>query len=177
MEKRYFTSDLSQPLVGFVDLLDRNDLDVGGDVVLAAEVEHLLGFGEAADERAREAAAREDEAEDGDGQRLLWRAHHGDVAVAAQQVDVGVDVVFGGHGVEDEVEAAGVLGHLVGVARDDNLIGAEAQSVVLLAGEVVKTTVWAPRACANFTPMWPSPPRPTTPTFLPLVTPQWRMGE
>ncbi len=25
--------------------------------------------------------------------------------------------------------------------------------------------------------MWPSPPRPTTPTFLPLVTPQWRIGE
>src|SRR5439155_26345683 len=25
--------------------------------------------------------------------------------------------------------------------------------------------------------MWPSPPRPTTPTFLPLPTPQWRIGE
>ena len=46
-----------------------------------------------------------------------------------------------------------------------------------LPGEVVKTTTWAPNAWANFTPMWPSPPRPTTPTFLPLVTPQWRIGE
>ena len=46
-----------------------------------------------------------------------------------------------------------------------------------LFGEVVKTTTCAPNAWANFTPMWPSPPRPTTPTFLPLVTPQWRSGE
>src|SRR5271166_5574977 len=44
-------------------------------------------------------------------------------------------------------------------------------------GEVVKTTVFAPNARANFTPMWPRPPRPTTPTFLPLVTPQRHMGE
>ena len=33
---------LEQPLVGFIDLLDWNDLDVGGDVVCATEVEHLL---------------------------------------------------------------------------------------------------------------------------------------
>ena len=49
IEKRYFTSDLMQPFVGFVDVLDRNDLDIGRDVVLAAEVEHLLRFGDAAD--------------------------------------------------------------------------------------------------------------------------------
>src|SRR5437867_8516330 len=46
-----------------------------------------------------------------------------------------------------------------------------------LSGEVEKTTTCAPSACANFTPMWPSPPRPTMPTFLPLVTPQCCMGE
>ena len=40
---------LDQSLVGFVDFLDRDDLDVGGDVVRAAEVEHLLRFGDAAD--------------------------------------------------------------------------------------------------------------------------------
>src|ERR1035438_10404036 len=34
-----------------------------------------------------------------------------------------------------------------------------------LPGEVVKSTMWAPKARANFTPMWPRPPRPTTPTF------------
>ena len=49
IEKRYFTSDLEQPFVGFVDLLDGDHFDVGGDVVLAAEVEHLLGLGNPAD--------------------------------------------------------------------------------------------------------------------------------
>ena len=86
IEKRYFTSDLSEPLVGFVDLLDGDDFDVGGDVVLAAEVEHLLGFGDAADGRAGEAAASEDEAERGDGQRLLGSADQGEVAVAASRL-------------------------------------------------------------------------------------------
>ncbi len=56
MEKRYFTSDLSSLLVGFVDLLDRDHFDIGGDVVRAAEVEHLLGLGDAADRRAGETA-------------------------------------------------------------------------------------------------------------------------
>ena len=50
-----------------------------------------------------------------------------------EQVDVGVDVVLGGDAVEDEVEAAGVLLHLVGVARDDDLVGAEPERVLLLA--------------------------------------------
>ena len=76
----------------------------------------------------------QDEAEGGDGQRLLGRADEGEVAVAAEQVDIGVDVVIGGDGVEDEVEAAGVLLHLVGIARDDDFVGAEAERVFLLAG-------------------------------------------
>ena len=47
----------------------------------------------------------------------------------------------------------------------------------VLPGDVVKTTTCARSAWANFTPMCPSPPSPTTPTFLPLVTPQCRSGE
>ena len=40
---------LQEAVVGFVDLLDGDYFYVAGDVVLAAEVEHLLGFGDAAD--------------------------------------------------------------------------------------------------------------------------------
>src|SRR5215210_2378814 len=40
---------LEHPLVGLVDLLDRDHLDIGSDVVLSAEVEHLLRLGNAAD--------------------------------------------------------------------------------------------------------------------------------
>jgi hypothetical protein len=41
--------------------------------------------------------------------------------------------VLGGDGVEDEVEAAGVLAISFGVAGEDDFIGAEAERVVLLA--------------------------------------------
>src|ERR1700760_3602875 len=40
-----------QSLISFVDLLDRDDFNVGGDVVLAAEVEHLLRLRDAANQR------------------------------------------------------------------------------------------------------------------------------
>jgi hypothetical protein len=61
-------------------------------------------------------------------------ADEGKVAVAAEELDVGVNVVVGGDGVEDEVEAADVLLHLAGIAGDDDFVGAEAERVLLLAG-------------------------------------------
>lgn len=39
---------LEQALVGFVDLLDRDDFDICGDVVLTAKIEHFLSLGDAA---------------------------------------------------------------------------------------------------------------------------------
>ena len=170
---------LEHPLVGFVDLLDRDDFDVGSDVVLAAEVEHLLRLGDAADGRAGQAAA---------GRMIRPNAATGSGFSGAptsvrlpsrvEQVEVGVDVVLGGDAVEDEVEAAGVLlpsRRRSWRRRPRPRRAASASSI--LSGEVVKTTVCAPNAWANFTPMCPSPPRPTMPTFLPFVTPQWRSGE
>jgi len=123
---------------------------------------------QAANGRAGKAATRHDEAECGQGQRLFRRANQRDVAVAAEQVDVGVDVVVGGDGIQDEVEAAGVLRHFVGIAGEDDLIGAQAEGIVLLAGRSGEDHGVRAEAWANLTPMCPSPPRPTTPTFLPL---------
>lgn len=125
---------LEQSLIGFVHLLDGDDFDICGDVVLAAKIEHLLGFGDAADVRARETATTHDEAECRDIQRLLGCADKGDVAVKAEQVEIGVDVVLGGDGVEDEIEAASVLLHLVGVAGDDHFIGTKAERLFFLVG-------------------------------------------
>src|ERR1700730_4764283 len=51
---------LKQSLVGFVDPLDGDDFDIGGNVMRPAKVEHLLGFGDAADGRAGETAASHD---------------------------------------------------------------------------------------------------------------------
>jgi hypothetical protein len=39
---------VEQLLVSFVDLLDGDDFDIGGDVVRTAEVQHLLCFRDAA---------------------------------------------------------------------------------------------------------------------------------
>src|SRR5580698_8677389 len=55
-----FYVGLQEPVIGVVDLLDGDDFDVGGDVVFAAEVEHLLSFGDASDRRAGETAAAEE---------------------------------------------------------------------------------------------------------------------
>src|SRR5258707_4112225 len=49
-------------------------------------------------------------------------------------------------------------------------------SSILLA-EVVNCTTCAPNECANFNPMCPKPPNPTTPTLLPLPTFQCRSGD
>src|SRR6266496_31548 len=59
---------LEQSLAGFVGFLDRDHFDIGGDVVLPAEVEHLLGFGDTADGRAGEAATPHDQGECRDGE-------------------------------------------------------------------------------------------------------------
>src|SRR5215212_4315628 len=65
----------------------------------------------------------------------LWRcAHKGDVAVAIEQAEICVDIVIGGDGVEDEIEAAGVLLHFVSVAGYHDFVGAEAKRVFLLIG-------------------------------------------
>src|SRR6185312_5830950 len=125
---------LHQSLIGFVDLLHGDDFDVGGDVVLAAEVEHLLCFGEAADGRAGEAASSEDEVEGGDREWLFRCPHKAQVAVVAQKTEQAVDVVVGGDGVENEVEAARMLGHLVGIAGEHNFIGAQTQRVFHFVG-------------------------------------------
>ncbi len=47
----------------------------------------------------------------------------------------------------------------------------------ILLSDVVNRTVCAPKAWANFTPMCPSPPSPTMPTFFPWVAPHLRSGE
>src|SRR6476661_6645638 len=110
---------LQQSLVSFVDFLDWNNFDVGRDVMFAAKIEHLLRFGDTADRRAGEAVSAEDQAEGRNRERFLRCADEGDIAVPTKQIDIRVDVVIGGNGVEDEVEAAGVLFHLVGIAGDD----------------------------------------------------------
>src|SRR2546423_558488 len=79
----------------------------GDGLVRSGKTGSVSRLGDAADGRAREAAPPRDERERGDGERLGRCADQRQVAVAAQELEVGVDVVIGGDRVEDEVEAAG----------------------------------------------------------------------
>ena len=102
--------------------------------MLAAKVQHLLSFGDAADIRAGETAATHDEAECRHVQGLLRCADKGNVAIEAEQVEIGVDVVLGGDGVEDEIETASMLLHFIGVAGDDHFVSTEAERVFCFVG-------------------------------------------
>ena len=132
--KAVFHITFQHAFIRFINILNLNHFDIGSDAMLATEIKHFLGFGDAADERAGEAAASEQQTEGGDGERLRRRADKGEITIQAEQVDIGIDIVIGGDGIEDEVEAAGVLLHLVGMTRDHGFVGAEAERVFLLAG-------------------------------------------
>ncbi len=117
-----------------VDLLDVDHLDVRDDAVLGAEIEHLLRFGDAADQRSGNRLAPENQ--HADVRRRVGMFGHADQAhraVAPEQRGEGVEIMACRDRVEDEVEAAGMRRHLLGVARHDHLVGAEIERVLPLA--------------------------------------------
>src|SRR6516225_8741557 len=109
-----------QSLVCFVDFLNRNDFDFSSDVMFAAKIEHLLRLGDASDGRAGETAPSRDQGERCDVQWFSRSADKSEISIASKQIDIGVDVVIGGNGVENEIEAAGVLLHFVAIAGYHN---------------------------------------------------------
>ena len=86
IEKPILHVGLHHPLVGLIDLSDRDHFDVGGDVVRPAEVEHLLRLGDAADRRAGETAASEDETEHRDWQRSCGKVRSEQPAVTRCEI-------------------------------------------------------------------------------------------
>ena len=125
---------LEQLLVGFVDLLDGDDLDIGGDVVVPTKVKHLLGLAAIPPMGEPERLRRPNrKVKGGDGERLFRRTDEREIAVPSEQIEVGVNVVIGGDRVEDEVELL-VCSAFLSIAGDNDLIGAEAKRVPRLAG-------------------------------------------
>jgi hypothetical protein len=104
--------------------LDRNNFDVGGDVVFAAKVEHLLSHGYPANSGTGKIAVPKNQVESSDSERLRRSTDEGQVAITSEQFEIRVDVVIGRDGVENEIEAIFVLLHLIGVAGHDDFIGA-----------------------------------------------------
>src|SRR5262245_9679910 len=79
-----FHIGFKQPVVSIVYLLHGADFDMGGDVVLAAEVKHLVGFRDAANGRSGKAAPSKEKAKGRHGEGFLWRADEGKGAVPGQ---------------------------------------------------------------------------------------------
>ena len=102
-----------------------------------AEVEHLLGFGDAADLGAREGLAAVDEGAQRQGDGLSGQAHVDEDAVGAQGGHVaGVVEAVGGHGAQDQVEGPPQgLEHALLAGRVE-VVGAEAAGVGLLGAAV-----------------------------------------
>ena len=71
-------------------------------------------------------------AEHADRGRFLGQADQGDGAVLLEQREVGLECVWRGSCIEDEVEGAGVFLHRGFVGREDDLVGAELDGVVFL---------------------------------------------
>src|ERR1700743_1168270 len=70
---------LHQPVISLVHLLDRNDLNIRGEIVLPAEIKHLLGLGNPTDRRTRKTAPSEEQIERRNSQRLLRRSHKSEI--------------------------------------------------------------------------------------------------
>ena len=124
---------LLHPLIGLVDLIRGDGLDVAGDAVPGAEVQHLLRLPDPADQRAGDAPTTPKQRQGEDGQALGRQAQHDHGAVARQQLNVAGDLVGGRDGVDDQVELLGRRLHRVLVGVDQEVFGPHPLGVGLLA--------------------------------------------
>src|SRR6267154_765791 len=133
-DEAVFYVALKETGVGVVDLLDADFFDVRGDAVFGAEIEHLLGFANAANGGAGKAMAPHNQIESGHWEGFLRSADKGHGAVTLEQAEVGVHVVSGGDAIQNEIEAAGVLLQLLGMFRNDHFVGAKSLRIGGLVG-------------------------------------------
>jgi hypothetical protein len=135
-DEAVFHVSFNDALEGFVDLLDGNDFDVGGNSLLRAVVEHLLRLSHAPDDRPGPAAAFEEEMAGEDDGRLVGETDLGVGGVALERFEVRVDVVRSGDGIEDEVGSL----EITTSSAPRRLASA------ILDSEVVNWTTCAPKA-------------------------------
>jgi hypothetical protein len=94
-----------------------------------------------------------------------------------RKIEVGAEIVRSRHRVEYEVEPAGLFLHLRVVARDDDLVGAEALAVGdLPAGRREKRHMRA-HGVRELQRHVSEPVEADDPDFLPRPHPPWRSGE
>src|SRR5208283_5908109 len=97
--------------------------------MLGAEVQHLLRLPDSTNEGASELPPPEEQATHRDRQRSRRRSHQRHCPVEFDQIEISIQVVFGGHRVQDEVEAAEMLLHLHFIGRDHHFVSPQTQRV------------------------------------------------
>src|SRR6267378_4450841 len=169
---------LQHPLVSFVYFLDGNDFDVGGMVVLAAEVEHFLGLPDSTDLGTGQAAAAAGQRESRNRRWLVGKTDHDHAAIDPEKAEIVAPIHFGRDRTQDEIERTLQGGERARVRGRMEVVGTQALGVeLLLEAKWLSTVTSAPLACASLTPICPSPPRPTMATVLPGPACQCFRGE
>ena len=96
---------LQCPLIRLIHLLDRNQLDIGRNVMVGAVIEHVLRLAQAAHAGTRKAPSFENERERFNFQCLGRDPDHREHAVAAYELEVGVHIVGRGDRIKDKIES------------------------------------------------------------------------
>ena len=136
--------------------------------MFAAEVQHLLGLGDPADERTGETFATEEQSKGGNLEWCFRSTHQGNVSVTTKHIDVGVDVVMSGDGIQDEVERSGLRPHLFGVAGNDHLVGPQTERILFLAWRGGKDHDVGAEGAGKLDPHVTQSPEADYPHFFPL---------
>ncbi len=105
--------------------------------MLAAEIQHLLGFLDRADHRASQRTTAGDDREGVHWDRMFRHTekHHG--AIDLQQAEIGIPVDFRRNGAEDQVEGTGELFEGRGIAGGIIFLRTKLKAVFLL-GECLR---------------------------------------
>lgn len=123
---------LHDAVVSLVDLLNGDNFDVAGDIVLAAKVQHLLRFPHAPDHGAGKAAAARDERNSSERDLFIRNADEDHGAVHLHQIQVLIPVDLRGNGVHNEIERAAELGEGVRRGCGVEVVSTHALGIVLL---------------------------------------------
>lgn len=125
---------LDSAFVGFVDVVGLDDLGLAGDVVLSAEVKHLLCLLDATDERADQGLSLSDVAERVKGEGFGRGTNHDALTVVVEHIHVHVDVVLGSDGVNDVVVGVSLGFNSLGVGHVHVFVGSKLGQCLLLLG-------------------------------------------
>ena len=81
-----------------------------------------------------EIAPSKEKSEGRHGQWFLRRAHQRQVTVAAQQLNIRVDIMIRRNRIQYEIEAPEMLLHFIGISRHHHLIRPQPHRVIFLVG-------------------------------------------